>query len=371
MDAKSQLEYEWTHLLSFFPPDEVLERTAKEYGAIVRKRHIEKASTLLRLAFAYGFCEMSLRQTAAWAEVIDIAVLSDVALMKRLRLASDWLGHLLALKLMERAPPPQLANPARHLRLVDATTINRPGSTGTDWRVHLGFNLMDLKIDSVEVTDVHGGESLKRFHFSAHDLVVGDCGYAHRAGFHAVISADADFLIRLNWQNVPLCDMAGKDFDILGALRGISDATPTEFVVCTKAVPNSNIPAMPARLLAVRKSEPAAKAARERVLRERSKKSRTIDPRTLEAAGYIMVLTSVPAEELSARDGLELYRFRWQIELAFKRLKSLLHLGEVPTKDPPLTRSFLYAKFLAAIILEDLTEEFLSFSPWGHRLVRT
>jgi IS4 transposase len=63
-----------------------------------------------------------------------------------------------------------------------------------------------------------------------------------------------------------------------------------------------------------------------------------------------MVLTTVPAEELSARDGLELYRFRWQIELAFKRIKSLLNLGEVPTKDPPLTRSYLYAKFLAAFI---------------------
>ncbi|MCZ7557120.1 MAG: hypothetical protein M5R41_12040 [Bacteroidia bacterium] len=127
MDAKSQLEYEWAHLLSFFPPDDVLERTAKEFGAITRKRLIDKASTLLRLAFAYGFCEMSLRQTAAWAEVIDIAHISDVALMKRLRLASDWLGHLLALKLTERAPPPQLAHAARHLRLVDATTINRPG----------------------------------------------------------------------------------------------------------------------------------------------------------------------------------------------------------------------------------------------------
>ncbi|MCZ7555965.1 MAG: IS4 family transposase [Bacteroidia bacterium] len=371
MDAKSQLEYEWAHLLSFFPPDDVLERTAKEFGAITRKRLIDKASTLLRLAFAYGFCEMSLRQTAAWAEVIDIAHISDVALMKRLRLASDWLGHLLALKLTERAPPPQLAHAARHLRLVDATTINRPGSMGTDWRVHLGFNLMDLKIDSVEVTDVHGGESLKRFHFCPHDLVVGDCGYAHRAGFHAVISAKADFLIRLNWQNVPLCDIAGDAFDILRALRSISDATPTEFAVRTQAVPKDNIPAIPARLLVIRKSEAAAKAARERVLRERSRKSRTIDPRTLEAARYIMVLTSVPADELSALDGLELYRFRWQIELAFKRLKSLLNLGEVPTKDPPLTHSYLYAKFLAALILEDLTEEFLSFSPWGHRLVRT
>lgn len=371
MNAKVMLEYEWSHLLSFLPPDDVLERTAKDYGAITRKREVDNPSTLLRLAFAYGFCGLSFRQTAAWAEVAGIACLSDVALMKRLRAASDWLGVLLGLKLAERAPPPHLTHPTPHLRLVDATTINRPGTKGTDWRIHLGFDLMALRIDHVEVTDAQGGESLTRFPFHEKELILGDRGYAHRAGFHAVICAKADFLIRLNWQNVPLCDASGNAFDIFGALRGIMDTEPTEFSVCIAAVPKEHIPAIPARLLALRKSEAAAEASREKLLRERSKKGRTIDPRTLEAAGYIMVLTSVPAEQLNAREGLELYRFRWQIELAFKRLKSLLELGRVPAKDPPMVQTFLYAKFLAAMLLEDLTEEFLSFSPWGYRLVRT
>jgi IS4 transposase len=118
----------------------------------------------------------------------------------------------------------------------------------------------------------------------------------------------------------------------------------------------------------VRKSEAAAEAARASVLRERARKGRTVDPRTLESAGYVFVLTSLTGDLLSASEVLELYRFRWQVELAFKRLKSLLHMDELPARDPPLARSFIYSKLLAALLLEDFTDRFLAFSPWGYRL---
>ena len=41
---------------------------------------------------------------------------------------------------------------------------------------------------------------------------------------------------------------------------------------------------------------------------------------------YMFVITSLPAEILSC------YRLRCQVELVFKRLKSLLQLGSIPTK---------------------------------------
>ena len=84
--------------------------------------------------------------------------------------------------------------------------VSRPGSTGTDWRVHLGYNLSALAIDSVELTDFRGGETLTRFRFQPGELVLGDRGYAHRAGLHAVRHAGADFIVRMGWQNLPLAD---------------------------------------------------------------------------------------------------------------------------------------------------------------------
>lgn len=370
MDAQNAIEYQWPYVLSLLPPNDQLERSAKEMGALRRKRGVRKASDLLRLALVYSLCGFSLRQTAAWAQVSGVAELSDVALLNRLRGASGWLGHLVAVKLAERAPPPPPSSSGdlRRLRLVDATCISRPGSSGTDWRVHLGFDLARVAIDSIELTEVSGGETLTRFDWAPNDVVLGDRGYAHRRGFHAVVDAGADFIVRLNWQNVPLLTADGMEFDVLHFLRQLPDATVRDSEVFVAPSKKPDIPSFPARVVAIRKSEPAAAEARKKVLQERSRKSRQVDPRTLEAAGYLFVLTSLSAEQLSAADVLRLYRFRWQIELAFKRMKSLLALGDLPARDPPLARAFIYGKLLAALLLEDLTERFLDFSPWGYRL---
>lgn len=367
METGEALAFQWPYLLSLLPPVAELERSARRFGALVRKREVRSAEALLRLALAYGVLGLSLRQTAAWAQVAGIANVSDVALLKRLRAADGWLGHVLGLKLAERAPLPTASGTLR-LRLVDATVISRPGSTGTDWRVHLGFNLASFSIDHLELTDGHGGETLTRFEFSRGDLVVGDRGYSHRRGLHAVTAAGADYVVRLNWQNLPLRRLDGGVFDLFGFLRMLPEAAAEEAAVVVAANPRHATLAMPARIVAIRRSEAAATAARARAMKSSAKKGKRLDPRTLESAGYLFVLTSVPAHRLPAAHILESYRFRWQIELAFKRLKSLLFMDELSARDPPLARTFIYAKLIAALLLEDYTERFLAFSPWGYRL---
>lgn len=369
MEANIFLEYHWPYMLTFLPPKDELDRSAREMGALLRKRGVASGEALLRLALAYGFCGLSLRQTAAWAQVAGVADVSDVALLKRLRASAEWLGHLLCLKLAENAPPPPRST--LRIRLFDATSISCPGSMGTDWRIHLGFDLSRLSIDHVELTNEKGGESLKRFTLRPGEVAVGDRGYAHRKGLHGVRQDGADFIIRLNWQNIPLMTPGGGAFDLLTFLRKLPDAEPGECAVIVAPSERDNLPELPARLVAIRKSEAAAEVSRAKVLRERSRKGRrTADPRTLETAGYVFVLTSLPTETLSALDTLETYRFRWQVELAFKRLKSLLYLDELPARDPPLARAFIFAKLLAALLLEDFTDRFLAFSPWGYRLAR-
>ena len=363
MNKRDLLEYQWPYLLAFLQVDEPLDDSARRFGALTRRRRIESAEQILRLALAYGFCGLSLRQTAAWAESAGIVSISDVALLKRLRKSSSWLGHLVATKLAARSG----SRPRSPLQLVlvDASTVNAPGNTGIDWRVHLGFDLGNFQIRDITLTDVRGGEALRRYHIENGDVVVADRGYSRRTDLAAVNSMGGDFLVRLNWKGVPLIHQDGRSFDLVGAARSIPEAAVGEFNLKLKPDPKQNVPSIPVRLIAVRKSEAAAEAARNKTLRRCSKQQKLPDPRTLEMAAYVFIATSLPARQISANEVLEVYRFRWQVELVFKRLKSLIDLDGLPAKDADLARAFLYSKILAALLLDDFTNAFISFSPWG------
>ena len=91
---------------------------------------------------------------------------------------------------------------------------------------------------------------------------------------------------------------------------------------------------------------------------------------TLILARYMVLLTNCEAG-VTPEQALEAYRFRWQIELAFKRLKSLLHLDQLRAKDPDLAQTYLLAKILGALLVEELVVRAGDFSPWGFRLVPT
>jgi len=369
MNLLKILREQWEYLLKMLPQGVDLEETLRQSGALKRRRGIRDAQTLLRLSLVYSVCERSLRWTAAWAKAQDLAQVSDVALMKRLRKAGGWLRHLLGAKLAERIKVVETKPLAYRLRVVDATTASTPGSKGTDYRVHLGFDLGSLQIDRIEVTGPEGGESFSRLAIGSKDLILADRGYAHRRGLVAVCRAGADFLVRINWQNLPLQDSGGRRLDLPQWLEQIQDqiqgSEAVELEVWTVAAPG--LPSLPARLLVSRKEAGAAEAERQRIHREASRKGREADPRTLKAAEFMLLLTSVPRQNLPANQAFELYRLRWQIEMTFKRVKGLLHLGELPVKDPELAQSYLCAKLLAALMLEDLTRDFLAFSPSGAR----
>lgn len=363
MENIELVEHQWPYLVRLIGSSEFLEESATRMKALQRRREIKNADTLLRLALIYAFCGCSLRQTAVYAELGDVASLSDVAVLKRLRGARDWIGYLVASKLAERTAA-QLPKCALRLRLIDASTVNRPGTRGTDLRLHVGLDLQTLSMDHIEITDVSTGESFRRFEYAPNDLVIADRGYAHAAAIVELAQSPAFFLVRINWQNLPLYDPNGSRLDVLATLRSLPEAEAGEFPVVVR----DGSKQIPCRLIGIRKTEAASEVARAKCVRESKKKGHHVDPRTLESAGFTYVLTNVPAETLSAREALELYRFRWQIELVFKRLKSIMNLDVLPTKDPTLTQTYLLTKLLGALLIEDMTERYLSFSPWGYRI---
>jgi hypothetical protein len=62
---------------------------------------------------------------------------------------------------------------------------------------------------------------------------------------------------------------------------------------------------------------------------------------------------------------LEWYRTRWQVELAFKRLKSLVQLGHLPKHDDRSSRAWLHGKLLVALLTQKLIYIGRDISPSG------
>ena len=362
MELLESVDREWAALVTFLPGD--LDASSFESGALVRRREVRSASELMRLAMAYSVGGRSLRETVAWAHEAGVAHLSDVALLKRLKASSKWLGGVLGCMLAERCRDLSARCPGLRVRLLDATTVSRQGSKGMDWRIHLGFDLGTLLIDHVELTDAKGGETFLRHPVRAGELIIADGGYAHRRGIHRVASCGGHVLVRLNWQNVPLVDADAKPLDIVAALTSVPIGGTLDLAVQTAADEKSGTPSVAGRLVAVRKSQAAAERARRHVIQQARKKGRTLDERTLISADFIFVFTTLPAEQVSGADVLELYRFRWQIELAFKRLKGILNLDQMTAQDAELCKTFLFSKIIAALLVEKLARSGVGFSPW-------
>ena len=96
----------WSAVLGWLPAGLDLTASAREYGALRRRRGIKSAEDLLRLALIYGATPLSLRTTAAWADAAGVAALSDVALLYRRQGAEAWLGALVGALLAPRLEPP-------------------------------------------------------------------------------------------------------------------------------------------------------------------------------------------------------------------------------------------------------------------------
>lgn len=362
VDVREWVEFQWPYLMAFLGGVARVNALAEETGAFTRARKIDSPSVLLRLILMWAVAERSLMDTAAIAAEAGLADVSDVALVKRFAKAGDWLGTLVSDLLVDAQP---LLPEGVQLRVLDATSITRAGKRGTDQRLHLGVDLGTNRIDSIELTDVKGTEGLERFSVRPGEVVIADRAYGTRGGMGYVARHGAFFVVRFAWPAVPLESVDGRPFSLLDALRSLPEACAGEFPVRFTEPDGKQLAA---RLVAIRKSEPAASRARQKALRERTRKGRAaVDIRTLETAGYLFVLTNLPPD-VSAESVLQLYRLRWQIEMKFRTLKSVLHLDNVPARHDESLRVYVLAKLLVALLIDSLLDEADSFSPWGYPL---
>lgn len=362
VNSDSLLTDDWQATVTALGGADFLSATARDSKAFVRSRVIANPVDLLRLVLAYCLGERGLRLTSAWAAAIGLANISNVGLLWRLQRCEGWLAHLVGQTLNRHAPA---ACQGRLIRLVDATTVPKAARAercrNGVWRIHSAFDLPSERFGHFEVTEEEGGERLDRIAVVKGEIRIADAAHLQPERIAAVLAEGGDVVVRAAWRNGRWLDADGATFDMIAAFQASQTALIDQPVWLSRRAADP----LALRLIALRLPPEAAETARRRARRAAQKKGFTLSDDALIAVGWIVLATSLAAAAFSSKDVLALYRLRWRVELAFKRLKSVIGLKRPPGTDKRSARAFILAHLLMIVLLEPLVDGFEDSPHWA------
>jgi hypothetical protein len=365
--ATTPMDEDWEVLVSLLPKD-WLEQAAKT-NVLKGLRKNKSAKDLLRTLLIHLACGYSLRETALRARQAELADLSDVALLKRLRKSKDWLAALCSSMFRDRGIFLEKVGDFE-VRLFDATNIKEPGKTGSLWRVHYSVRVPSLRCDYFKVTAVEGkgtGESLKQFSVEKGDHIIADRGYSTFSGIEHVTHCKGHVMVRISPHNLEVLDSAGLPMPWEKRLRDITRSGHVQsWPVWISGSQGNRIPG---RVCVIRKTEEAIRQTQKNLKRKASKNGQKLLPETLLYAEFIIIFTTFSESAFTATEVMRWYRLRWQIELVFKRFKQIAQLGHLPKHDDESAQAWLYGKLFIALMAEKLIQQARSISPWGCSLL--
>ena len=327
---------------------EGVEKAANETGALKRRREIKTAYDLLMLVFLYIAHGLSYLEISVAAKMKGIAQISDVAFMKRFAKCGKLMEWLL-----ENLNPQATAHYKKPIKFekhdikaLDASVVTSGGKMRITHRLHFAIEIFKLKSDQYKITSEKTGESLTNFTVKPADLFLGDRAYGTKTSMEHCLAGKGNFIFRIRRNAFDIYDAKGKKIDLIERLKRIKNGK-TLNLKCFFL--NSKNESRPIRICAMIKPKDVVESP---------------EDDTDFMNNFIVLVTSILKKEISAKDILELYRLRWQVELYFKRLKSLMGFGDIPNKTEDNIRIWLNAKLVVAIMLE-LTTAQVDFSPSG------
>jgi Transposase DDE domain len=363
MEADSRIleVLQWPSVVTLLGGAEAIDGSARDHGALLREREVTSGVELLKMGLTYASEGHSLRSTAAWSALALGVEISDVALRQRLRRSGDFLAAVCG-ELLRRSAGENAGNPlwpGAKLRLVDSSVFSGPGAKGGQLRLHASYDPLLGRFADFDLTGIGKGESLSRTGIEAGAIYLAERNYAKTKDLRQLEEAGAAYAIRAGIRSMRMLD-AGSGERLTGArvratLGGSEHAEiPVRLVEAKVRKAEAGRP-LAARLLMFKASPAAEAREKARIGRSRTRHGVTPTPETESLAGIVMIVTNLPAQAWPADTVAKLYRLRWQIELAFKSLKSTFRMREVPAKDPALARSWILAN-LAAALLANLLE---------------
>ena len=324
---------------------------AKTQKALVRARNIKSPEELLRLNFLYQTHGGSYGLTSALTQISeDQTGLNKTAVENRIVRSASWLQWICKnLGQQEEfvvSPPEWLVG--YNVNLVDASDYACNGSRGSDFRFHYMVNLFTMNATEMHFTKATEGERLTRYtKIKENDIIVGDRGYCSIKGIKHVLEYKADYIMRVCSNNFNFYDENGVKFDLTAELK--KDYTPGRRIDIKLFIKDRK-EYIPLHICAVAKSERDVKKS-ERQMKRSSRSKKTLSELRKVWSHFVVVATSVD-ENVSAEQILEIYRMRWQIELVFKRFKSIFEGREFTARKEESVKAWFYGKLLIAMICE-------------------
>ena len=338
------------------------ERACFENKAIERRREIKSPLDLIKLVLLYLIGGYSQIEMSVIAEEMGIAKLNDTAFLKRFAKCREWLSWMVSAIIPKPIVEYQLPESLKgySIAAVDASDVTEKGRSGRTFRLHYALDLLTLKCLSCKITGQKTGETLKNFSPKEKWILLADRIYGTLTSIEHCIQAKADFILRLRYGAFKLYDSNGNEINLLEKLCKVTSDIATDIEVYVK-LPTLSL--TPLRICAVRIPNEKLENVKRRSKRKDSKKQQQTSAEALKMSEYVVVITALPAA-ISACDIIALYQLRWQVEIFFKRLKSIMDFGNVPLKREDSIHAWLNGKLLISLLIEQMLSE-VSFPPCG------
>ena len=330
------------------------EAKAKELGALRRAREIKTPEELLRLILLYLTEGKSFAGTSALMQLIGESHLTKKAIHKRMQNSAEWLQWLC--ENIYRQAGLIVAKPTwlqgKNVILVDGTEDVKCGVRRQCYMLHYSLDLFTLATREFLITDMKTGEKLRNFKkVGKNDIVIGDRIYGTLAGIAYLEQRKAGYVLRIKSRGFNIYNGKNHKIDLLKRLSKLKEGKIAD--ISARCILNNQYE--PIRICAMRKDSESERKGLKRLTKVNQRKcgGKPVSELQRESNKYIIVATSL-GDEVSAAEVMELYRARWQIEIAFKRLKSLFQYNDLPAKHSNSALAWFYGKLLLAALCETL-----------------
>jgi hypothetical protein len=303
-------------------------------------------------------------QLAQSATALEVPITAQGIEQRFTPQAAECLKRLLAAAMKQVIQATPVAVPVlgrfNGVYIQDGTTIALPPELAELWpgcgngtevpsaalKVQLQFNWSDgqcLHLDLQAGRASDRAAPMQTALLPAGALRLADLGYYSLPTWEAYTQQGGFWLSRLP----PQCgvyDEHGAVLDLPSLLPRVVGPTYDQAVRVSQKEP------LAARLVAVRVAPAVAAARRRKVRADAKRKGHTPSVRLLALCEWVLLVTNIPAAQLSAHDALVLARVRWQIELVFKLWKSHGQVDESRSAKTYRMLCEVYAKLLGLLI---------------------